>query len=276
MSANALVLTASVVLYKTRPEIVETIISCFRNSNIEYKLYLIDNSPTDALRNYCEGPDCEYLYSGKNLGYGKGNNLAIKKVLDLSKYHLVCNPDIRFDGTVLKNLVEAMDKAPDAGLMMPKVFYNDGSVQHLCKMLPTPADLFMRRFLPEFGFARKRNEQYELRSSGYNKVMNVPYLSGCFMFFRTSVLKEIGLFDERIHLYIEDADLSRRIHQKYQTLFNPAIEIFHGYTKGSYKTLKLTFWNIHGATIYFNKWGWFFDPERRKINKWLEKEYLRG
>lgn len=276
MSANALVLTASVVLYKTRPEIVETIISCFSNSNIDYKLYLVDNSPTDELRKYCVSKDCEYIFSGRNLGYGKGNNLAIKKVLNLSKYHLVCNPDIRFDATVLKNLVEAMDKEPDAGLMMPKVFYNDGSVQHLCKMLPTPADLFMRRFLPEFGFARRQNERYEMRASGYNKFMNVPYLSGCFMFLRTSALKDVGLFDERIHLYIEDADLSRRIHQKYKTLFNPEISIYHGYAKGSYKTWNLTFWNIHGASMYFNKWGWFFDRERAEINRKLEKEYLAG
>jgi GT2 family glycosyltransferase len=103
--------------------------------------------------------------------------------------------------------------------------------------------------------------------------MNIPYLSGCFMLLRTSVLKEIGFFDERIFMYIEDADLTRRIHQRYKTVFYPDATIYHNYAKGSYKNFKLMLYNMHGAIIYFTKWGWFFDKERVRINKHVLKKY---
>jgi GT2 family glycosyltransferase len=104
--------------------------------------------------------------------------------------------------------------------------------------------------------------------------MNIPYLSGCFMFFRTTALKEIGLFDERIFMYIEDADITRRMHKKYKTIFLPSVTVYHHYAKGSYKNFKLMLYNIHGAVIYFNKWGWVFDSERKRINAEVIKLYL--
>nr|WP_028950943.1 hypothetical protein [Sulfurihydrogenibium subterraneum] len=60
---------------------------------------------------------------------------------------------------------------------------------------------------------------YELRFTGYNKIMEVPYLSGCFMFIRTKVLEKVGLFDERFFMYLEDTELSRRIHKVSKTIF---------------------------------------------------------
>lgn len=60
----------------------------------------------------------------------------------------------------------------------------------------------------------KLNNRFEMRFSGYDKEMNVPYLSGCYMFLRTSVVEEIGVFDEGIFMYGEDTDLNRRIYQK--------------------------------------------------------------
>ena len=73
-----------------------------------------------------------------------------------------------------------------------KILYPNGEVQYLCKLLPTPLDLFGRRFIPFKAFQEKRNAWYEMHWSGYEKVMEVPSLSGCFMFIRTDILKRIG------------------------------------------------------------------------------------
>lgn len=97
--------------------------------------------------------------------------------------------------------------------------------------------------------------------------MEVPYLSGCFMFIRTKVLEKVGLFDERFFMYLEDTDLSRRIHKISKTIYYPYVHIYHEYGKGSYKNLKLLKYHIDSAIKYFNKWGWFFDKERDFINK---------
>jgi GT2 family glycosyltransferase len=87
------------------------------------------------------------------------------------------------------------------------------------------------------------------------------------MFLRISALKQIGLFDERFFLYAEDTDLSRRIHQQFETLYFPGAEISHVHARGSYKDFGLTFHNIKSASQYFNKWGWLIDTERTAINR---------
>ena len=92
---------------------------------------------------------------------------------------------------------------------MPKVYYPNGELQYLCKLIPTPFDLMFKRFLPS-SIVERRMIKFQLRFTKYNKIMNVPYLSGCFMFFRISALQDIGLFDERFFMYPEDIDITRR------------------------------------------------------------------
>jgi GT2 family glycosyltransferase len=151
---------------------------------------------------------------------------------------------------------------------MPKVLYPDGRLQHLCKLLPTPLTLFTRRFL-QFNpyYINRLNHLYEMHFSGYNKVMDVPFLSGCFMFLRMDALREVGLFDERIFLYTEDTDLTRRIHQRYRTIFFPDVTIYHHNQRGSYKNFVILLYHVFSAIKYFNKWGWFNDNEREYINQ---------
>ncbi len=262
----------SIVLYKNRlQQLIDTINNVLKSKFIK-KLYLIDNSPTDELRGLHHlSKQIEYKFNNANLGFGKAHNIAIRKSIDENiKYHLVLNPDIYFEEGILEELYDFMEKNPDVGLVMPKVLYPDGKIQYLCKLLPTPLDLFGRRFLnkgPLKKYIEKRNEIYELRFTGYNKIMEVPYLSGCFMFIRTEVLKKVGLFDERFFMYLEDTDLSRRIHRVARTIYYPYVHIYHEHQKGSYKDLKLLKIHIESAIKYFNKWGWFNDPERDIINK---------
>jgi len=117
-------------------------------------------------------------------------------------------------------MVEYMENNPGVGHLMPKILNPDGSIQRLCKLVPTPFDLFARMFLPSL-IKAKLSRRFELHGSGYNKVMFVPYLSGCFMLLRIEALKMVGLFDERFFMYPEDIDLTRRIAEKYETVFFP-------------------------------------------------------
>jgi GT2 family glycosyltransferase len=270
-------INVSIVLFKNDQDLVRKAIYSCVNSVLINKIYLIDNSPTDILSCLASlDSRIEYIFNNANLGFGKAHNIALKRSIEENiPYHLVLNPDVYFKGWVLEELYNFMENNPDVGLVMPKVLYPDGTLQYLCKLLPTPLDLFGRRFL-NFGpfkkIVEKRNEVYELRFTGYDKIMEVPYLSGCFMFIRTSVLKKVGLFDERFFMYLEDTDLSRRIHRVAKTVYYPYVYIYHEYGKGSYKSLKLLYYHIKSAIKYFNKYGWFFDKEREEINrKTLEK-----
>jgi GT2 family glycosyltransferase len=270
-------INVSIVLFKNDQDLVKKAIYSCVNSVLINRIYLIDNSPTDILSCLASlDSRIEYIFNNANLGFGKAHNIALKKSIEENvPYHLVLNPDVYFGKGVLEELYNFMENNPDVGLVMPKVLYPDGTLQYLCKLLPTPLDLFGRRFL-NFGPFKKiienTNKIYELRFTGYDKIMEVPYLSGCFMFIRTEVLKKVGFFDERFFMYLEDTDLLRRIHRVSKTVYYPEVFIYHEYGKGSYKNSKLLKYHLDSAIKYFNKYGWFFDKERDEINnKTLEK-----
>ena len=266
-----------VVLYENDENLLQKAINSFLNTTLHVRLYLIDNSPTDDLK-YLSTLDnrIEYIFNSKNLGFGKAHNIALKKSLQQGvPYHLVLNPDVYFEKGTLESLYNYMQENDDVANVMPKVFYPDGRIQYLCKMLPSPMELIIRRFMPSEKIILKINHRYELRDSGYEQEMNIPYLSGCFMFLRVEHLKEIGLFDENIFLHMEDTDLNRRLYQRYRTMYYPRVSITHVHAKESHKRRHHLLMHIKSTLYYFNKWGWFFDKERRQINKNLEMMIIK-
>lgn len=263
-------ITGSIVIYKNDLKLLQNAVDSFLKNTPDSTLYLIDNSPTDRYATAFVHPRIRYIFTNKNIGFGAGHNLALKEILaeGHSLYHVVLNPDVYFDNEVFPKLFSYLEKHPEVGLVMPKVLYPDGRLQPLCKLLPTPLTLFTRRFLQFFpALSNRMNHSYEMHFSGYDKIMEVPFLSGCFMFLRTEALRNVGLFDERIFLYTEDTDLTRRIHQKYRTIFFPEAIIYHYNDRGSYKNAAKLIHHIGSAIRYFNKWGWFRDNERKFINE---------
>ncbi len=262
-------INASIVLYKNEKKLLEQAIKSFLNTNLDVKLYLVDNSPTDDLKTLLslDSSRIEYIFNNSNLGFGKAHNIAINKsIKDGVKYHLILNPDIYFNSGVLEELSKFMEDNNDVANVMPKVFYPNGELQYLCKLLPTPMELIFRRFIKYKKIIEKINHKYELRDFDYNKILNVPFLSGCFMLLRVEALKDIGLFDENIFMYIEDTDLNRRLHAKYKTIFYPKVSITHVHAKESYKSKILLMKHIQSTIYYFNKYGWFFDNFRKEKN----------
>ena len=85
-------------------------------------------------------------------------------------------------------------------------------------------------------------------------------------------LQRCGLFDERFFLYFEDTDITRRIHRYFRTLYYPFVSVYHDYGNGASKDPKLFFVFIGSLIKFFNKWGWFFDSERRRCNKYFLKQ----
>ncbi len=262
-------ITASIVLYKTSEEQLSRLINCVYLSGRIDRLYLIDNSPNPLNYPFFQQPFITFLRPNKNIGYGSGHNIALREILEFSQFHFIINPDIHFCPKEIGLMIDRMNADQNIGLLMPKVVYPDGGLQYLCKLIPSPVDLLARLFLGRF-FSKtlhKKNDLFELRFTGYSKEMDVPYLSGCFMLFRTSALKVVGLFDERFFMYPEDIDISRRMHRKFRTIFYPDAVIVHDHAKESYKSIKMLLIHIFNMIRYFNKWGWFYDDERIQINK---------
>ncbi len=262
--------SVSLVLFNHKIEEVKNLILTINGSSVVEKLILVDNSQFAIDYDFSHLSKVRYVLKNENLGYGKAHNIGIKLAVEQNyNYHLVINPDIEIGDNIIENLVNFMDNNKNVGLVMPKIVYGDGSLQYLCKKLPTPFDLIGRRFLPRSikKMFQARLDGYELKHKDYDKQMDVPNLSGCFMFMRTSVLAQIGGFDERFFMYLEDTDLCRRIGEVSRTVYYPEVSVIHGYAKDSYKSVKLLKFHINSAISYFNKWGWFFDSYRTQKNK---------
>lgn len=268
-------ITGSIVLYKNDPQMVTRVIESFFDGYIENGdprrlLYLIDNSPNDELKKlYSINPNnTEYIFLGDNVGYGRGHNVAMRKSIEQgASYHIVLNPDLGFDATTIPSLWAFMESNKEVGCVAPKIVNDDGSLRYCCRLLPTPQHHIARRFLPGFLKSSKRDDVYMMKNHDYSKIVYTPNVSGCFMFFRNTALQEVGLFDENIFMYYEDIDISRRVHQKYELCCIPNATAIHWANRESYKSFKMLKVHIKSAIYYFNKWGWFFDKERRIVNK---------
>lgn len=261
-------ITLSIVLYNNKiSDLKKVLKSIFDNCNYCLKIYLIDNSPTDELKDIISDTRIVYIHNPSNPGFGVAHNVAINEAIKIgSKYHFIVNPDVFFESDVICKMVDAMDNDSNIGMMMPQILNLDGTIQYLPKLLPSPMSMLWRKIKRPQKKHSKFTSQYELRYLSQDIIYNAPVLSGCFTLLNLKAIGEVGMYDDRFFMYFEDWDLSRRIHEKYKTIYYPLVSVYHGYESGANKSFKLFKIFIQSAVIYFNKWGWFFDRKRKKIN----------
>lgn len=270
--------TACIVTYNTAREDLEKVIGCFRKTELNFKLWISDNSEKDTLKRFIEGfgdSRIKYIFNNSNNGFGAGHNVIIEKLLkneEESKYHLIINADIFFKEGTIEKLYRYMEEHEKIGQIGPKIKDIKGEISYSCRLFPTPFNLILRRFLPFRKLLENMDYEYEMRWYKYDRPMEVPILSGCFIFTKTEVFKNIGKFDERFFMYMEDYDLCRRIGEKYKVICFPEAEIVHEHGKASYKSKKMMMIHAKSAIKYFNKWGWFFDRKRKEVNNRVNKE----
>lgn len=242
-------INCSIVIYHTPIAEVQAVVEKLQECPLVDRIWLIDNS--ELMTERFEFMRCDYIFGHGNIGYGRGHNIAIDKSLATeADYHLVMNSDLRFDPSLLEKLAAYMDENQDVAYVMPKVLNEDGTDQRLAKRLPTPWDLMHRRIF--------KSNRGALNLSDDGK-WNVPCLSGCFMFLRSSFLRDLKatdgfVFDPRYFLYFEDFDLSRRLHMRHRTIYYPALTITHYHRRESYHSFRMGLIHTWSMIKYFWKW----------------------
>ena len=243
-------ITATIVLYKESIAILKKTIDSFLETPVSKQLFLIDNSPTDRLKSEFTHPEIVYIFVGKNIGFGAAHNLILDKIS--SYFHLILNPDVAFSSHVIPSLINELENNFDISFVTPKVIYPNKELQYVCRKYPTYFDLINRKLK----ISKEQIVNNEYRDQDLQKSFYPEFIHGCFMLFKTDDLKKIKGFDERYFLYLEDADLCRRVDDTgKKKLYYPKVEITHQHKKGSSKNIKLFFYHISSAIKYFLKWG---------------------
>lgn len=229
------------------------------------RLCLVDNGPYDAARSAALagllrgwGDRADLLSSHGNVGYGRGHNLAI--VRSGSTYHLILNPDVELAPDALARALEFLDAHPGCGLLAPAVRDEAGHLQYLCKRRPAVLDLLLRGFAA--GWLRERFrtrlDRYEMRDliNERDVVWDPPIVSGCFMLFRTVVLRALGGFDPRYFLYFEDFDLSLRAAALTRVAYVPVVRIVHHGGGAACKGVRHVRMFAASGARFFSRHGW--------------------
>lgn len=169
-------------------------------------LFVVDNASSEggleeAVVNY---PDVHVIRSPENLGFGRGNNLGIRRALcDADcEFVFLLNNDAMVEPDTILCLEAAMDEYPDAGVVAPRIvlaedpetlWYGGGCVD-------------WRKGSPAIpGYLGPAGSELALRPR------NVAFASGCAVMIRRSVLEEVGGFDPRLFMYQEDLELCLRV-----------------------------------------------------------------
>lgn len=185
-------------------------------------VYIVDNASSDASAKKAQVnfPEYNYIFSPENLGFGRGNNLALQKIK--TGYILLLNPDTKLKKGVISSMLQFMEDHPEVGISTCKVVFPDGRLDLTAhRGFPTPWAAFKYYFL-------KDDSLYHLSKLDMSIPHEVDAVAGAFMLTRAQVLQRIGLFDEDYFLYAEDIDLCFRVKEEgLKVMYVPSVSIVH-------------------------------------------------
>jgi N-acetylglucosaminyl-diphospho-decaprenol L-rhamnosyltransferase len=222
-----------------------------------------DGTPAEALERY---PNVRLFDTGANLGYGTAVNRAVRHLCErgeVDDWLIVANPDVQWGPGSIDAMLEAATRWPHAGALGPLIHDPDGSVYPSARHLPSLIRGGMHAVVGPFW---KRNpwtaayRQERLEPSE----RPVGWLSGSCLLVRRSAFDQIGGFDERYFMYMEDVDLGDRLGRAgWLSVYVPSAEVLHhkGHSTGHDPESHLA--AHHKSTYLFladRHTGWYLAP----------------
>lgn len=169
-------------------------------------------------------------------GFGENHNTAFAE--SGTEYFAVVNPDIRIKSLDFLELLQPFSSQYVAAVA-PLVLSDRGSIEDSFRRFPTLKRFFSRVLL------RQRYPDYMLQQTPFF----VDWVAGMFIVFRSEVFENIGGFDDhRFFMYLEDADICRRIQMNgFHVVVNPNVSVIHNAQRASRRNLRHMWWHLKGA-----------------------------
>ena len=194
--------------------------SLYKNlEGISFEIIVVDNNSADASCSYIREnyPQVTLIESKENLGFGKGNNVAVKETR--GKYLLLINNDtIVLDK--LEPILMIMENDKQIGALGINMLDGNGKYLKAAGNFPSPVSLLLMKKL----WKGKDFKKGSFKKNFYE----VDWLSGAFLCIPRRLYDDVGGFDERYFMYVEDVDLCKKIADKgYKRIFSPNFSYIH-------------------------------------------------
>jgi N-acetylglucosaminyl-diphospho-decaprenol L-rhamnosyltransferase len=218
-------------------------------AGVDAELIVVDNASTDGSVEMVRErfPDVQLITNERNLGFAAASNQGLRRCA--GRLALLLNSDTVLDGSSLEAMIEFMAARPRAGMLGPRLVDADGATQASASDLPglrmqIASFLGLRRLVPRsaaLALARTPGvgRGFQALTSGYltpelsaeptrSLPKRVAFLSGACLLARRELWEQIGLLDERIFLFLEDADWCRRAAEAgWELWYLPGVEVVH-------------------------------------------------
>jgi len=253
------------------PDRIEHLLLSLTTACPHLLVYLVDDAQQPVLAALAGRYGAHYRPQPDRPGQARAHNRVLREAAGAgSVYHLLLAPDIGLPLDAVARMIAYMEQHPDVGLLAPRVQGVDGRLQPLCSLLPGPLGLLLGRCFPLLHRSSGRLARYQLRASGYSRVMEVPVPPACCLLMRVETVLRVGMFDERFLLGFDIVDLARRTARIARTVFVPHVTVVRDRAQAGargWRRRSASFWRrCVSAWRYFNKWGWLRDVERDRIN----------
>jgi N-acetylglucosaminyl-diphospho-decaprenol L-rhamnosyltransferase len=189
---------------------------------------IVDNRSSDgsADRAARDFPGTRLIRNSENLGFAAAANQGMRATD--AEFVFLLNPDAEIIAGTLAGFLKVARDRPKAGALGALVRDPDGSIYPSARKVPTLTEGLAHTVL---GFARPDNRftrRYKLLDWDRGSERRVEWVSGSSMLLRRAALDQVGLFDERYFMYVEDMDLCTRLRQAgWEVWFSPELEIEH-------------------------------------------------
>ena len=224
-------------------------------------------------------PAVRLIASPDNIGYVRGNNLALTQVLAAApapEFLWLLNPDTIVHPDAVRTLLDFMHAHPRCGLCGPKLQYPDGSLQHGAFALPGLAQLAID-VIPRLQ-ARFRDSALDGRyaPAAYDGApFRIGAPLGAAMLARAQAVRQTGLLDEGFEMYSEEIDWAKRMaDQGWQVWCEPRAVVTHfGGASSSQASERAEALKWRSRQRYFGK---HYNPLARWLARRLVQDRVRA
>jgi hypothetical protein len=227
--------SAVIVIHNSLPALTDCLEAlAAAEGELGLELVVVDNHSSDAGAGAVRerSPECRIIENRTNRGFAAGCNQGAEEAT--GEYLLFLNPDVQVDSDALGILIQTARSTDCAGLVSGRLRNRDGSFQATCRRFPEIGNMIFSRgsaFSRWFGPA-PASGRYTLPDS--SETTEVPAVAATMVVIRRELFLTMRGFDERFFMFMEDTDLSLRLHQSdYHNLFVPAAGGVHTWGGGS-------------------------------------------